>query len=1028
MILADVSIKRPVFITVIFIVLLIVGIQSYLGLTINDMPQADSPYVTVTIVEKGASAEQLESKVSKTLEEAVGQISGIKHIYTTMKEGVSQTIIEFDLGKSPDVAAQEVKDKVGGIRGNLPADIEDPIVVKYDPTAKPIISLALTGGVSKDELSQIVDDKVTKKLYTVKGVGGIAVYGNVVHEIQIKLDTKKLEAYGLSTSEIITSLKSDNLEIPGGKMTDGSGEISLRTNANVKSVQDFNNILVAKRNGKEIRVIDVADVVDGFKDKESVSHYQGKDAIGIDIIKQSGANTVATADEINKEVSLLKDSLPKGVQIDIVKDNSIAIRASVDDVVKTIVEGCLLAIFIVFLFLKEWESTLISAVSLPTSIITTFIGMKIMNFSLNTLTLIALSLAVGLLIDDGIVVIENIIRHLHMGKAPLQAAKDATTEIGLAVLATTFAVVAVFLPVAMVTGIIGKYFIEFGLTVVFSMLVSLLVSFTIVPMMSSKLLKNTHNQNKTFIGRFLDWFNHLFDILAEKYGHILAVVLRHRLFTVTLAVLMFISAMMMIPSLGFTFLPSTDNSEISIIEKLDSGWALEKAELKAKEIEAILGKYPEISYTYTTITNDNLSIFVKLVDKSQRRDSANVISAKIRTSLKSVSGVETTINAVSMGPASGNKDVALNLVGDNFEELQTFALKAKNMMRQDPHAVDVGINYESGKSEATIDVNRDKAVDLGVNSAVIADTIRTLFNGVVVSKFDASKDRYNVRISIKDDQRQNLNSLDSIYVTGTNYQMVPLSQVTNKVLKSSASVLHRYDRTQVIELSANVSGMPTGDFIHYYQKKLQNEMNIPEGVSVELGGNNQTMQEGFNGMVAALIMGILFIYLVMAAQFESFIDPISIMFALPMAMVGAILALYITGTPLSIIAVMGIILLMGIVAKNAILLIDFALQRRREGLERNAALVEAGTIRLRPILMTSLAMIFGMIPLAVAKGTGTEMRAPMAYAVIGGLITSTLLTLFVVPVIYALLDDVKKLFVKGVVTMSIKKHVAEHNS
>lgn len=1026
MILADVSIKRPVFITVIFIVLLIVGIQSYLGLTINDMPQADSPYVTVTIVEKGASAEQLESKVAKTLEEAVGQISGIKHIYTTMKEGVSQTIIEFDLEKSPDAAAQEVKDKVGGIRGNLPADIEDPIVVKYDPTAKPIISLALTGRVSKDDLSQLVDDKVTKKLYTVKGVGGVAVYGNVVHEIQIKLDIKKLEAYGVSTSEVITSLKSDNLEIPGGKMTDGSSEISLRTNANVKSVQDFNNILVAKRNGKEIRVIDVADVVDGFKDKESISHYKGEDAIGIDIIKQSGANTVATADEINKAVSLLKDSLPKGVQIDIVKDNSIAIRASVDDVVKTIVEGCLLAIFIVFLFLKEWESTLISAVSLPTSIITTFIGMKIMNFSLNTLTLIALSLAVGLLIDDGIVVIENIIRHLHMGKAPLQAAKDATTEIGLAVLATTFAVVAVFLPVAMVTGIIGKYFIEFGLTVVFSMLVSLFVSFTIVPMMSSRLLKSTHNRNKTFIGRFLDWFNHLFDILAEKYGHFLTVVLRHRLFTVVLAVLMFISAMMMIPSLGFTFLPSTDNSEISIIENLDSGWALEKAELKAKEIEAILGKYPEISYTYTTLTNDNLSIFVKLVDKSQRNDSANVISAKIRTTLKSVSGVETTINAVSMGPAGGNKDVALNLVGDNFEELQAFALKAKNMMRQDPHAVDVGINYESGKSEATIDVNRDKAVDLGVNSAAIADTIRTLFNGVVVSKFDAAKDRYDVRISIKDDQRQDLNSLDGIYVTGTNYQMVPLSQVTNKVLKSSASVLHRYDRTQVIELSSNVSGMPTGDFINYYQKKLQNEMNIPKGVAVELGGSNQTMQEGFNGMVAALIMGILFIYLVMAAQFESFIDPISIMFALPMAMIGAILALYITGTPLSIIAVMGIILLMGIVAKNAILLIDFALQRRREGLERNVALVEAGTIRLRPILMTTLAMIFGMIPLAVAQGTGTEMRAPMAYAVIGGLITSTLLTLFVVPVIYALLDDVKKLFVKGTVTMSIKKHVAEH--
>lgn len=1019
MILADISIKRPVFVTVIFIVLMIVGIQSYLGLTINDMPQADLPYVTVTIVEKGASAEQLETKVAKPMEEAVGQISGIKHIYTTVKEGVSQTIIEFVLEKSPDVAAQEIRDKASGIRGNLPADIDDPIIVKYDPTAKPIISLALTGAVSKEELSQIVTDKVTKKLYTVKGVGGVSVYGNLEHEIQIKLDKNKLEAYGVSTSEVINSLKSDNLEIPGGKVTDGSSEISLRTNANVKSVQDFNNLLVAKRNGTEIRVVDVAEVVDGFKDQESVSHYHGKDAIGIDIIKQSGANTVATADEIKKAVSLLKDSLPKGVQVDIVHDNSVSIRASVDDVLKTIVEGCILAIIIVFLFLREWESTLISAVSLPTSIITTFIAMKVMNFSLNTMTLMALSLAVGLLIDDGIVVIENIIRHLHMGKSPLQAAKDATSEIGLAVLATTLAVVAVFLPVAMVTGIIGKYFIEFGLTVAFSMLVSLFVSFTIVPMMSSRLLKSTHKRNKTFVGRFLDWFNRMFDLLADKYGHFLKLVLRHRLVTVVLAVLMFVSSMTLIPSLGFTFLPTTDNGELNITENLDSGWALEKADLKAKEIEAILVKHPEIRYSYTTLTNNNIAIFVKLVDKNERNDSATAISTKIRTELMRVSGVETTINPVSMGPV-GKKDVAFNLSGDNFAELQAFALKAKTSMRQDPHAVDVSINYEAGKSEATIEVNRDKAVDLGVNSAAAADAIRTLFNGVVVSKYDAGKDRYDVKVSMKDDQRRDLDSLDGIYVTGTNNQMVPLSQVTSKVLKSSSSALHRYDRTEVIELSANVSGMPTGDFIKDYQKKLQSEMNIPKGVNVALGGVNQTMQEGFSSLVIALVMGILFIYLVMAAQFESFIDPISIMFALPMAMIGAILGLYITGSELSIVSLIGIIMLMGLVAKNAILLIDFALQRRKAGIERNEALVEAGTIRLRPILMTTLAMIFGMIPLAVAKGTGTEMRAPMAYAVIGGLITSTLLTLFVVPVIYALLDDVKKLFLKGPVTMTEK--------
>lgn len=1023
--LADVSIKRPVLISVVIIALTVLGILCYKNLTINDMPEADSPTVTVIIGQKGSSPEELETKVTKKVEEAVGEISGVKHISSTMIDGNSNTVIEFVLDKSSDVAAQEVRDKVSGIRRQLPKDIDEPIIAKFDVTAKAVVSIAVTGGSDNKELSTLVDDVIKKKLYAVKGVGTVNTYGKDEREIQIKLDKEKLASYGLTTAEVVNSLQSDNLEMPGGKVTDGGREISLKTNSNIKKVEDFNNILVAKRAGNEIRVRDVAKVIDGTKDKDSLSFYQGKQAIGIDIVKQSGSNTVEVADGVKKEIEKIKTSLPKGVSIDIIRDNSVSIRDTVDEVIKTIIEGCILAVIIVFVFLNEWESTLISATSLPISIISTFICMKMMKFSLNTMSLMALSLAVGLLIDDAIVVIENIVSHLHMGKSPRQAAKEATSEIGFAVIATTLAVISVFLPIALVSGMIGRYFIEFGLTVVFSMIVSLFVSFTLVPMMSARMLKGKHKKKKTVFGRFFDWLNDKFNKITEKYAQFLRFVLKHRAVTMVLAIVMFFGSTKIIPLLGFSFMPSTDQGEIVLDANLDSGLSLETAGQKTKEIEMNLRKYPEVKFIYSTVQKDNVSVFVKLVDKSERKNVKTIVE-KMRTDLKQIPGVELAVNSVSIGP-TGSKDVSFNITGDNYEQLQAFAIKAKQMMLQDPHARDVSINYRAGKPETKLDVNRDKAADLGVNTAAAADTLNTLFNGTVVSKFDSGKDRYDVRVSIEDEQRKNLDSLEGIYVSGSNNQMVPLNQVATKVFSTTSSSLHRYDRTGQVEISANVAGMATGDFLNLYLDKLKNGMEVPKGVSVDVGGMNGTMQEGFNSIVTALFMSILFLYLVMAAQFESFIDPISIMFALPLAIIGAILGLYVAGSELSIMAMIGIIMLMGLVAKNGILLIDFAKQKRGEGLDRDEALKEAGLVRLRPIIMTTLAMIFGMIPLAVAKGAGTEMRAPMAQAVIGGLITSTILTLFIVPVVYTLLDDLKGLFKKVFFKKTFFRNPVENN-
>ncbi|AFQ43340.1 efflux RND transporter permease subunit [Desulfosporosinus meridiei] len=1011
MFITNISIKRPVFITVIIIVFLVVGMLCFRGLSINDMPQADFPYVTVAIEQHGVAPDQMETNVAKKVEEAIGQISGVKHIYTNISEGVCNVIVEFDLAKSPDVAAQEVRDKVSSIRKSLPNDIEEPIIAKYDFTATPILSLAVSGTMDNRVISKIVDDVITKSLYTVSGVGSVKVYGKEEREIKIKLDLEKLAEYGLAPAEMVSAVQNGNMERPGGKVNDGQTEISLRTDNKVKNLEDFYNITVGVRSGREIKVRDVATVADGIKDMDSISYYDGKEAIGVDIIKQSGSNTVLVSDNVKKQLDFIKGTLPKGITVDVVADNSVSIRDSVDEVVKTILEGCILAIIIVFIFLREWESTLISGISLPTSIVTTFIAMKVMDFSLNTMSLMALSLAVGLLIDDAIVVIENIVRHLHMSKPPMQAAREATSEIGLAVMATTFAVVAVFVPIAMVSGIIGKYFVEFGLTVAFSMLVSLFISFTLVPMMSSRLLKAERKMKKTFVGHFLDWFNDKFDLLGTSYSKFLKVVLNHRLVTLIFTIGIFVASMKLLPLLGFSFIPATDAGGINISVSTDSGLTLQAVGDKAKEIEEKLKKYPEVTHVYTTVSSDKISIYAKLTEKQEREKAAKQIASEVREDLKGITGIELAVKASSLGPNEG-KDVSFVILGNNTEAMQALALKGKKMLSQDPHAKDVELDLKTGKTETKLEVDRDKVSDLGVNVSLAATTIQALFDGIDAGKFEWAGDRYNVRVSLKDDQRKSLDNLNGIYVNGSvnglNNQMIPLANITKKVLSTSYSTIHRYDRLTQIELSANVEGIPTGDFLNMYTNKLTNELDIPDGVFVKVGGMNEMMQEGFASLVTALLMGILFMFLVMAMQFESFLDPVAIMFSLPMALIGAVLGLYVAGSELSILSLIGIILLMGLVAKNGILLIDFTKQKMNEGFEVREALIEAGSVRLRPILMTTLAMIFGMIPVAIGSGSGAEMRAPMGHAVIGGLITSTLLTLFVVPVVYSLLDNIKK--------------------
>jgi len=1012
--IANISIKRPVFISVVMIVLTILGYVCYEKLALNDMPDADLPYVTVAVGEGGATPEEIESKITKQVEDAVQQISGVQSITSTINSGSSQTVIEFDLSKNSEVAAQEVRDKVSGIRGKLPTDADDPIISKVDMSAKSIISISVYGLDDNQEMGDFVDNVLKKKLYTVSGIGSINISGEDTREIHIKLDNNKLLQYGLTSSTVVNSIKSDNIDQSSGKVTDGDNQISITTTSKMQKVEDFKNILISNKNGTEIRLKDIATVEDGVVERTSQAYYKGNPSIGIDIVKQSGANTVEVAKEVKAALDQIKTSTPNGMHVEIVNDNSKSIQDTVNDVMETIKEGCILAVIIVFLFLNEWESTLISASSLPISIITTFVCMREMNFSLNTMSLMALSLAVGLLIDDSIVVIENIVRHLHMGKKPMEAARDATAEIGFAVIATTSAVIAVFLPLAMIEGILGKYFIEFALTIVFSMIVSLFVSFTLVPMMSSKMLRAGKKESKTFIGRFFRSFNDKFDALAEKYSHLLAFLLHKRLLVICICVAMFVGSIFIAKTLGFAIMPTTDQGQINVSATFDSGMTLDAAEQKTKQIEETIKKSPEVENVYSTVRNSSATVSVTLVDKNQRKITSRDLAAKFSEDLKAFPGMQVSASAASMGGGGGgsSKDVSYNIVGDDRKKVQAFAEKMKAEMAKDPQAIDVGTNTNLGTPEIKVTVDRDKAADLGVNASDVASTLATLFNGSTVTKYDGGIDRYDVKVMLQDGERKKLDDLDGIYVSGSNGKLIPISQVTKKVVGTTSSTLHRYNKQAQVELSCNVKGSSTGTFQDQYLAKIQSE--LPKGISLSNGGMYSIMAKSMVSLGQNAVLSILLLYLVMAAQFESFVDPIAIMFAIPLALIGAIIGLFIGGNQLSIMAAIGIIMLMGLVAKNGILLIDAAKERIKEGMPRNEALVQAGLVRLRPIIMTTLAMIFGMIPTAIATGAGTEMRKPMAQAVIGGLITSTILTLFVVPIVYTLLDGLKRRFAKKI--------------
>ena len=1033
-----VSLKNPVFATMVMLAIVVLGLFSYQRLKVDQFPNIDFPVVVVTVDYPGASPEIVESEVTKKIEEGVNSIAGINALTSRSYEGTAVVIIEFQLHIDGRKAAEDVREKVATVRPLLRTEVKEPRVLRFDPASRAVWSLAVLpdekSGRSAVELTTWAEQILKKRLENVRGVGAVNLVGATKREINIYLNPQALEAFGVTPDQVANAVRNENQDLPVGAIRSLAQERVVQIDARMERPEDFGKIIVARKNGAPVRLDQVARVNDGAQEVESLALYNGQRTLLLSVQKSQGENTIEVVDGLNAAVVELKNQLPPGVRLETIGDSARPIRVAVNNVRQTLIEGAILTVLIVFLFLNSWRSTVITGLTLPIALIGTFLFMNMFGFTINMITLMALSLCVGLLIDDAIVVRENIVRHVQMGKGAYAAAMDGTQEIGLAVLATTLSIVAVFLPIGFMGGIIGKFFHEFGITIVAAVMISMFVSFTLDPMLSSIWHDpsiHAHGQKTapvTFydktIGRVTGWFDRATDALAEGYQHILRWSLVHKLATMVIALAVFVLSVVMVPLLGTEFVPKADFSETSLNFYTPVGSSLEATEAKARQVEGILREMPEVRYTLATINTGNAqgkmyaSIYVRLVDRKDRSRSVDQMSDVLRERLKTVPGITVT-HVGLLDAVGGQKQVEFSLQGPDLRELERLTKIVTEKIRDIPGLVDLDTSAKPDKPVIALDVKREVASDLGLSVAPMAASLRTLVAGTTVGNWRAPDDQtYDVNVRLAPEARTTPADLErlpfALAATDGTTRIVRLNQVASVTESTGANQINRRDLTREVAVNANVSQRSAGEVSNDIKKALET-VTFPPGYRYQFGGSTKNMAESFGYAISALAMAIIFIYMILASQFKSFLQPLALMTSLPLTLIGVVLALLMFRSTLSMFSIIGVVMLMGLVTKNAILLVDFAIRAREEhvndqgqtvpGLPRADALLLAARVRLRPILMTTLAMIFGMVPLAFALSEGSEQRAPMGQAVIGGVITSSLLTLVVVPVVYCYMDD-----------------------
>jgi hydrophobic/amphiphilic exporter-1 (mainly G- bacteria), HAE1 family len=1024
MILTRISVAHPVFATMMMAAIVVIGLFSYGRLGLDQFPDVDLPVVVVATTYSGASPETVESEITRPVEQAVNTIGGVDRVTSQSFEGRSLVIVEFTLETDSRTAAQEVRDRVSRLEAGFADGIDTPQITRFNPDDQPIQSLAVSSATrTLPELTSIADQVITRRLNVVEGVGQTAIVGGAERQIQVLLDPDRMEAFGIAPAGVMDAIRRENQDIAAGTLTAGITGRNVTVEGRIADAAGFERIIVTSDGGAPIRLADVATVREGGAELTSRASYSGVPALGVDVVKVQGANTVEVARALRVEIAKLATELKaQGVDLAVSRDNSRSIAAQVADVQRTLIEGALLTVAIVFLFLNSWRSTVITGLTLPISVIGTFAVIHALGFTLNTMTLLALSLAIGILIDDAIVVRENITRHLHMGKSHRQAAIDGTEEIGLAVLATTLSIVAVFLPVAFMGGIIGRFFLEFGVTVAVAVLISLFVSFTLDPMLSSVWYDpaSQPNARRGPLGRLVARFDRGFERLAARYAGVIRWTFRHRVITLGAILVTFAGSLALVPRIGAEFVPAGDTGEFTVTIETPEGSSLDYTARKVAQVERVIAAVPEVATYYSTVNAaasrgfNSAGVAVTLVPIAQRTRATMDLAEPLRERLSRIAGLKISVNQPSLGGGGGGgadaKSLQVSVLGEGEAELKRLSDEVIARLRAIPGAVEIESTLDDEQPTLAVRIRSEAASDLGVSLQAIGDTLRPLVAGDAISVWNAPDgETYDVLVRLPETGRERAAQLRELRVASSRQDangrpiLVSLDQVADVVDSVAPSSINRRDLSREVRISANVEGRALGEVVSDLQREIAS-LDLAPGYRVTFGGEAEDMAESFGYAVQALGLAVIFIYLILASQFGSFIQPLAIMTSLPLSLIGVLLGLLATGSTLNIFSIIGFIMLMGLVTKNAILLVDYSNQARARGASLRDSLAEAGQVRLRPIVMTTLAMIFGMLPLALGLGEGGEQRAPMAHAVIGGLLSSTVLTLIFVPVALTYLD------------------------
>jgi hydrophobe/amphiphile efflux-1 (HAE1) family protein len=1003
MFLSNFSIKRPVATIVLILAMMCLGLLALKKLRVNQNPDVEVPFILVNIPYPGASPDTVEREIVNRLEKSMQSIPGVTEVNSSADEGVATIFMQFDFKRNLVEASDDVRNAIAAVRYKLPVEMREPILRRIDPAAQPIMSLALSSASqSKAEISRTAEDVLADKFRGITGVSTVQINGSLKRELSVLLRAEKLREYNVSVGEVVAALRTQNTNAPVGKVRGALDEKSIRLVGRIERPEDFQQVVVKRRGEEIVRLAQVAEIRDGFADIDSLSMRSGKPNVGIQISRSRDASTVSVANKVRDLVEEIQKDLPAGTRLEVTRDGGKDSQRSLNNVIESLVFGAVLTIFVVYAFLNSWRSTLITALSLPTSVLAAFIAVWLCGFTLNFMTLLGLSLAIGVLIDDAIVVRENIVRHMQNGSDRRTAALEGTAEIGMAVASTTFSIMAVFIPVAFMPGIAGEWFRPFALTVTCSVIVSLFISFTLDPMLSAYWgdPADQHLKPKTrgltgILARFNDWFDHQ----ADRYGNVIAWALHHRRWMGLIAVLSLAAAIgLHVQFGGSSFLPKADSGNLAIDVRTPASSSVEYARLKMERAAELARSLPETKETNSFINPGGGRVYVDIGKRSTRKRSAAEVATELRQKVGQLVGAEYVVQDDLNG---GGKPVQIEFTGSDSRKLLEITGVYMDKLRQIPGAVDVGLSQQDPKEELRIDMDRGLANSMGISVGDAAQALRVAFAGVEVGDWvDPTGETRDVAVRLHPEDRVNAENIERlpIAVNGSN-MMVPLDQIARITMGKGPSGIEHKNGKRVITVSANVQGRSNGE-VTADAMKLAESLDYPPGYGLSLGGAGKDQKELFTEMLIALVSGIGLMYLILVMQFGSFTAPLAVMLSLPLSLIGVVLALLITRNTLNLMSFIGIIMLMGLVAKNAILLLDAARGREAEGYGREDALMHAGRMRLRPILMTTFALIAGMFPVALGLGDDGQFYRPLAIAIIGGTITSTLLTLLVVPTFY----------------------------